>query len=73
MNNSNETSNRQVEPIGLIFYALNWHLIAWCHHRNDYRDFRVGRILRLKSAGLPFKKDKHIELGDYMKLLPVNY
>jgi predicted DNA-binding transcriptional regulator YafY len=73
MNNNNESSKRQVEPIGLIFYALNWHLIAWCHHRNDYRDFRVGRILRLKSAGLPFKKESHIELGDYMKLLPVNY
>lgn len=73
MNNNNETSRRQIEPIGLIFYALNWHLIAWCHHRNDYRDFRVGRILRLKNTGLPFKKDNHIELEDYMKSLPVNY
>lgn len=73
MNNRNESSRRQVEPIGLIFYALNWHLIAWCHHRNDYRDFRIGRILRLKDAGKPFEKESHLELGDYMKQLPVNY
>ena len=71
--NNNETSKRQVEPIGLIFYALNWHLIAWCHMRNDYRDFRVSRILKLRSTELLFKKQKHIELADFMKTLPVNY
>ena len=73
MNNSNETSKRLVEAIGLVFYALNWHLIAWCHHRNNYRDFRVGRILRLHNTSEPFRKQDHIELNDYMKLLPVNY
>jgi len=73
MNNRNETSKRLVEPIGLVFYALNWHLISWCHHRNDYRDFRVGRILRLRNTSEPFRKTEHMELNDYMKQLPVNY
>jgi predicted DNA-binding transcriptional regulator YafY len=72
-NNNNEVSRRQVEPIGLIFYAFNWHLAAWCHVRNDYRDFRVSRMLTVKNSGSPFKKKKHIELNDYMKQLPVNY
>jgi predicted DNA-binding transcriptional regulator YafY len=72
-NNKEEISKRQVEPIGLIFYAFNWHLIAWCHIRNDYRDFKVSRILKVASTGLPFKKVDQIELNDYMKLLPVNY
>lgn len=43
-NNNNEISKRRSEPIGLVFYAFNWHLIAWCKTRNDYRDFRVSRI-----------------------------
>jgi len=73
MNNQNQSSQRCVEPIGLIFYALNWHLIAWCHHRNDYRDFRVGRIVSLRNTAENFRKTDHIELNDYMKLLPVNY
>ncbi|HEY0679434.1 MAG TPA: WYL domain-containing protein, partial [Chitinophagaceae bacterium] len=73
MNNNNIASSRQLEPIGLIFYALNWHLIGYCHHRHDYRDFRVGRILRLSNTGLPFRKTDHIELNEYMKTLPVNY
>lgn len=72
-NNKEEVSKRQVEPIGLIFYAFSWHLIAWCHIRNDYRDFKVSRILKVTSPGSPFKKTDHIDLNDYMKLLPVNY
>jgi predicted DNA-binding transcriptional regulator YafY len=72
-NSNNEISKRQAEPIGLVFYAFNWHLIAWCNIRNDYRDFRISRILRLKDTAAPFRKNDHIELDDYMKLLPVNY
>lgn len=72
-NNQEETSERQVEPIGLVFYAFNWHLIAWCHLRKDYRDFRVSRILKIKSTSKPFEKNDHMALNDYMKMLPVNY
>ncbi len=68
-----QVTKRQLEPIGLIFYAFNWHLIGWCHTRNDYRDFKVSRITRLRDTALPFKKTKHIEVNDYMKSLPVNY
>jgi predicted DNA-binding transcriptional regulator YafY len=72
-NNNNEVSKRIVEPIGLIFYALSWHMIGWCHMRRDYRDFKVVRILKLKDTGTPFTKMDHISINDYMKLLPVNY
>jgi predicted DNA-binding transcriptional regulator YafY len=72
-NNKEEISNRAVEPIGLIFYAFNWHLIAWCHLRNEYRDFKVNNILNIKCTEIPFKKTEHMLLNDYMKMLPVNY
>jgi len=68
-----ELTNRNLEPIGLIFYAFNWHLIGWCHTRRDYRDFKVARITSLRNLGLPFQNTSHIELGEYMKSLPVNY
>ncbi|HRO48472.1 YafY family protein [Agriterribacter sp.] len=68
-----EVSSRAVEPIGLVFYAYNWHMIAWCWWRNDYRDFRASRILKLSSAGTAFRKEAHTDLNEYMKLLPVNY
>jgi predicted DNA-binding transcriptional regulator YafY len=73
LNNKNESSCRMLEPIGLIFYAFNWHLIAWCHMRNDYRDFRASRILKMKDTEKPFTKPDHVELAEYMKQLPVSY
>lgn len=72
-NNKEEDSSRELEPIGLIFYALNWHLIAWCHLRKEYRDFRVSRIQNLVCTDTPFRKKDHPELADYMKQLPVAY
>lgn len=72
-NNKEEVSKRDIEPIGLIFYAFSWHLIAWCHLRNEYRDFKVGNIIEVKCTEIPFKIHEHMSLNDYMKLLPVNY
>lgn len=72
-NQAEEISTRLVEPIGLIFYAFNWHLIGWCYKREEYRDFRVSRMQQVKLTGQPFRKNDHIEVGEYMKLLPVNY
>ncbi len=64
-NAAQEASYRDVEPIGLIFYSLNWHLIAWCWKREEYRDFRVSRIQKLVSTTEPFRKCDHIALSEY--------
>lgn len=68
-NNQGDRSEREVEPIGLAFYSLNWHLIAWCHLRQEYRDFRTSRILELKSTIQPFRKTDHPTLNDYLRSL----
>jgi len=72
-NNQEENSRRRIEPIGLIFYAFSWHLISWCHLREAYRDFKVSRILKIRPTGLPFTKSEHMEVKEYMKMLPVDY
>jgi predicted DNA-binding transcriptional regulator YafY len=68
-----EVSKREVEPIGLIFYAFSWHLIAWCHLRNEYRDFKITNILKIQCTDHPFRKTDHMHVNDYMKFLPVNF
>lgn len=73
INKQEEVSVRKMEPIGLIFYALHWHLIGWCHNKKEYRDFRVSRILHLICIEDSFTISKHMVLEDYMKLLPVKY
>lgn len=72
-NAKDESSKREVDPIGLIFYAFSWHLIAWCHLRHDYRDFKVSRIISIAPNENPFSNSNHISLNEYMKMLPVNY
>ncbi|WP_367873075.1 helix-turn-helix transcriptional regulator [Luteolibacter sp. Populi] len=37
-------SVRVVEPLGLVFYSRQWHLIGWCRLRKDFRDFRLDRF-----------------------------
>lgn len=72
-NNKAEVSKREVEPIGLIFYAFNWHLIAWCHLRNEYRDFKLNNIIKVRPTEIPFKIKEHMPVSEYMKILPVNF
>ncbi len=65
-NQQQEVSVREVEPIGLTFYSLNWHLIAWCHLRHEYRDFRTSRIKKVTDTRMPFRKTDHIPLMQYL-------
>lgn len=66
-NAKEEVSGREVEPIGLTFYSLNWHMVAWCHLRQEYRDFRVSRIRSLSASLMPFRKTDHLSLETFLK------
>lgn len=39
-----EKVRRTVEAHHMVNYMGNWHLIAFCHLRGDWRDFLLGRI-----------------------------
>lgn len=65
-NSYEEITERQVEPIGLCYYSLNWHLIAWCRLRNGYRDFRLSRVVRLQLKDETFT-NTHPSLQDYIR------
>jgi len=61
-----QTTQREVEPIGMIYYTDQWHLIAWCWMRNDYRDFIIKQIDTLKSTSKPFRKKDHVSLDEHI-------
>ena len=42
---------RTVEPHHMVNYMGNWHLIAFCRLRNDWRDFVLGRMTLCKAEG----------------------
>ncbi|MCF8174292.1 MAG: YafY family transcriptional regulator [Burkholderiaceae bacterium] len=41
---SGETTEREVSPQRLVYYRENWYLDAWCHLRNDIRNFALDSI-----------------------------
>jgi predicted DNA-binding transcriptional regulator YafY len=59
------TQNRTIEPVGLCFYSLCWHLIAFCRVRNEYRDFRVDRIICLKVNTEVCLKHEMLTIREY--------
>lgn len=61
-----EVTKREVEPVGIFHSGGNWHLIAWCKLRKDYRDFRVDRIKKTSLQTATFDKSKHLSLQDYI-------
>lgn len=69
VNNQNEASAREIEPIGMSFYTNQWHLIGWCWIRKEYRDFKVLQIQDLKNTGQPFRKEDHFTLQEYINSL----
>lgn len=63
----NQRTTREIEPIGIVYYADQWHLIAWCWLRNGYRDFIVRQIDVLHGTGRGFRKADHITLDDHIR------
>ncbi len=60
-------SKRIIEPIGLLYYFSNWHLIGYCTLRKDYRDFRSDRIKNISILDKRFNSQERITLQEYIK------
>jgi len=41
------SSQRSIFPLGIFYWGGKWTVAAWCCLRQDYRDFRIDRILSL--------------------------
>lgn len=64
-----EISERDIEPAAIYSYDEIWVVIAWCHLRDDYRTFRVDRILEYKLLNKKFE-DRKFEFSTYFKECP---
>jgi predicted DNA-binding transcriptional regulator YafY len=60
-------TRRQVEPLGLVYYADNWHLVAYCRLRRDMRDFRTDRIRKLQVQNEIFSGHSDFSLKSYLE------
>jgi predicted DNA-binding transcriptional regulator YafY len=50
------TTEREVSPQRLVHYRDNWYLDAWCHLRDDVRNFSIDAISKLEVLEVPAKE-----------------
>lgn len=53
---------RWIEPHSLAHDGERWHVRAYCHKRNAFRDFNLGRVLRIgKRRVAEHSKDQDVD------------
>lgn len=55
-------TQRILRPLGLHFWGRTWTLVAWCELRDDFRSFRVDRIVSV-AEGTPFRPERDKSLA----------
>jgi len=60
-------SERRVNPLGLFFWGGTWSLAAWCHLRQDFRNFRLDRIIQSDASGERFADEPGRRLADFLR------
>lgn len=63
-----ENTSRNIEPIGIFMQYNHWYVIGYCWLRNDYRNFRIGRIKTTQQTDKDFSKT-HPPLKNYLEEL----
>lgn len=58
---------RVVEPLGLVFYTRQWHLIAWCRLRGEVRDFRLDRMPTWELLDEHFRDRTDFSVKDFLR------
>lgn len=60
-------TQRIVEPYFIIFRGRAFYFVAFCRMRNDFRTFRIDRVLDVKISNETFAKRKDIDPESYFE------
>ena len=61
---SEEPSERFIEPVGLFHENNFWYVLGYCQLRKDYRQFRTDRILKIQRTLTDYTLE-HGSIDDY--------
>jgi predicted DNA-binding transcriptional regulator YafY len=62
-----QSTQRRVRPLGLYFWGDVWTLAAWCELRQDFRNFRLDRIVDASIAAERFPDEAGKRLEDFLR------
>ena len=64
-----EASQREVDPLSIVYLQESHMLMAWCHLRQDFRVFRLDRMRDLVVTERSFRPRRVPMLRDHMARL----
>jgi len=67
-----QKTKRCVSPLGCFFWGEGWTLVAWCELRQDFRTFRLDRIMDAALTDQTFETERHKSLATYLRTHWVN-
>lgn len=59
-------SEREVDPYALVPYVRSFHLVGYCHRREEVRIFKVDRVQGLRLTGRRFEVPEDFDLEEYL-------
>ena len=60
-----DETQRTVRPLGVFFWGRTWTLAAWCELRDDFRNFRLDRVIDV-TIGERFEEEPGRTLRDML-------
>ena len=60
-------SARTVRPLSLAYFGPVWVLAAWCELREDFRTFRLDRMVGFAVTEEHFRQEPGRSLHDFLK------
>ena len=62
-----KNSQRVLWPLGCFYWGSVWTLAAWCEARQDFRGFRVDRMVQLELLDAPMGREPGRTLADFLR------
>ncbi len=62
-----EETVREVDPLGLVYYADHWNLIDFDHLRETVRNFRLDQIRKLRTRFDTFERPAGFDLREFLR------
>lgn len=61
-----EETERMIDPYAVFPYDRSWHVVGYCHLRDDVRVFKVDRIRSASQTGMSFARQPDFDLEAFL-------
>jgi predicted DNA-binding transcriptional regulator YafY len=59
-------TQRTVDIYGVTFHGGSWYAVGYCHLREDYRTFRLDRVVHQRVLETTFERDPEFDAMTYL-------